>query len=137
MSEIAVDAAISFFQTISKNSGKPVEIPFSTKTASADIAGDASKFGTQLVADTNLKLGTDLDSSTLNINEFTRLISADRFKKFSEITDDGQKAVVRDTFDQITKGKSLMTASDIGEFLRVQDSTDGTTDGHATVNFLI
>ncbi|OGH60624.1 MAG: hypothetical protein A3G34_10875 [Candidatus Lindowbacteria bacterium RIFCSPLOWO2_12_FULL_62_27] len=136
-SEIAVSSAVSFFQNIPKTPGKPLDLTFSTKTTSSDIAGDALKFADQLVTLVNQTEGTDTDTTTVNIDEFTRLASGDRIKKFSQITDTAQKSLIQETFEDITKGRPLATASDLAEYLRFRDGRDGTTDGKAAINFLI
>lgn len=136
-SEIAVDAAIGFVKSIPDNRNKPFTLAFSVKSSATDIFTDAKKFSDQLVAQVNQSQGTDLDSTTLNIDEFTRMASGDNIKTYSGITDRGEKATIRDVFDEITGGKSLATAADIAEYLRLRDVNDGATDGHAVLNFLI
>ncbi len=136
MAEVAVSAAISFFQSIPNNSGKPYLLAFSTKSTSTDIAQDALKFSDQLVSQINQK-GTDTDTQSVNIDEFTRLASGDQFKKFSDITDAAKKSIIKETFSDITKGKSVATSADIANYLTVRDGKDGKTDGSAVINFLI
>lgn len=133
---IAVNSAISFYSSIPKNGGKPYKLQFSTDSAAVDIADDAQLFADQLVSQINQR-GTDTDTKTVNIDEFTRLASGNKFKKLSEVTDDAQKSVLQETFNDISKGRALATSSDIAEFLRVRDTKDGKTDGNAVINFLI
>lgn len=137
MAEIAVSAAVAFLKLIPGSSGKPFQIPFSTKSSTTDIAADSLKFADQVVDQTNLDKGTDTDTKTLNVDEFARLASGDKVKKLSQITDSAQKALVEETFYDISKNKALATASDFAEYLRVRDARDGKTDGQATINFLI
>lgn len=137
MSEISVDAAISFFKNIPANAGKPYVLAFSTKTSSSDIAQDAGKFSTQLVQDINNRYGSDLDTDSVNIDEFTRMASGDKYSTYNGITDNAKKALVHATFNEISGNRSTATASDIGEYLRVRDYKDGETNGQAVINFLI
>ena len=137
MSEVAVSAAITFFQNIPKSLGTSMPVAFSTKSTTSDIAGDALKFSDQLVTQVNQTQGTDTSTTTMNIDEFTRLASGDKIKTFAGITDEAQKSLIRDTFKDISKGHTLATASDFSDYLRLRDSEDGATDGHAVINFLI
>lgn len=136
-SEIAVSAAVNFFQDISANAGKPFNLAFSTKSTSTDIAADALKFSTQLVSDVNNQLGIDTDTATITIDEFTRLASGNKIKTFAGITDSAKKSLIQDTFNEISGDRSTATASDIAEYIRIQDTKDAKTDGHAVLNFLI
>lgn len=136
MSDIPVSAAISFFQSIPANAGKPFTLSFSTQSTANGIAQDALKFSDQLVSQINQK-GTDTDPKTVNIDEFTRLASGNHFKKFAQITDEAKKSIVKETFDDIAKGKSVATSADIANYLTGRDNKDGKTDGNAVINFLI
>ena len=137
-SEIAVDAASAFLQNIQKTAGtgNPYNLAFSTKSATTDIAADALKFADQIVAAVN-KNGTDTDTRTLNIDEFTRLASGGKITKFTDITDSAKQALIKDTFNGITHNGATLTASDLADHITLRDSADGTTDGNAVINFLI
>lgn len=136
--EVAVSSAIAFFQAAPTAGGSPYNLAFSVKSSTSDIAGDALKFSGQLVTQMNQTYGTDNDVTTFNIDEFTRFASGDKQKKFSEIEDISTSNLIRDTFDEITGGgKSIATASNLSEYIRLRDTKDGKTDGHAVINFLI
>ncbi len=136
--EIAVSSAISFFQSAKTAGGQPLNVAFSAKSETTDIAADATTFSTQLTSQINQSYGLDSDSTTVTLDEFTRFASGDRIQKFSDISDSATRDLVKEAFDSITGGnKSQATAGAFAEFLRVQDSKDGKTDGHAIINFLI
>ncbi|MBI4179272.1 hypothetical protein HY522_07620 [bacterium] len=137
MAEFAVSAADGFYNAVPKNSGKPFLLTYSNKSTTTDIADDAFKFSEQIVEQINLSKGTDSKSTTLNIDEFTRFASNDQFKTFAAVDDAAQRAVIQETFKEISGNRSEATIQDLADYLRVRDSRDGDTNGQAMVNFLI
>ncbi len=137
-SEVAVSNAIRFFEESLKRPAKPVPVVFSAKSNSTDISNDGLKFAEQLVTQIDQKYGTDTQTKTFNIDEFTKFVSGGKIRKFNEISDASKKEQVQATFDDITGGrKATATAGNFAEYLRIRDTKDGKTDGQTTVNFLI
>ena len=137
--EIALDAARSFFENVKSNAGNPLKVTFSTKSSTTDIAADALTFAQQLVSQVNQSYGTDTHSDSMNINEFTQFVTGGEVKLFQSLSDPKQKSIVEDAFYDISKNRALASASDFAEYLRVRDAADNSTNsmnGVATINFL-
>lgn len=137
MSDFAVDAASALFQAVPRNKAKPYLLTFSNKSTATDISTDANKFANQLVDQINQSFGTDASNKTVNIDEFTQFASGKKFKKFSDVKDPGQKAVIQSTFNEISGNRSQATVANMADYVRGRDSKDGKTDGQGVLNFLI
>ena len=132
-----ITAARTMFSAVATNKNKPYQLVFSDQESATNIATDSSTFSNQLVDQINQSFGTDNKTKTSNINEFTRFVSNDEFKKFSQIKDPGDKALVEATFNEISGNKTEATISNLADYIRTRDSKDGKTDGKAVLNFLI